>query len=240
MNAWSRRRKRIISLIVFVALIVLVGLPSYFLLYRAPTCTDGRLNGTETGVDCGGSCQLICTAESLPLIVKGDPQVLKVADNIFEVVALVENPNASADVYRAGYIFKIYNAASSTPIKVIEGDTYVPKGMTFAVFEGPFNMEEVGATRAAFEWKTESLVWRKNDTLIPQLAIRDLNFSGKSTRPRLTATIENSSLENVSNIDLVSVIYDQDGNVSASSRTFLDFLPAGGSAPITYTWPRPF
>ena len=105
MNQWSRKRKRIILLIILFVLVVLVGVPLFFLFYRVPTCNDLKKDGNETGVDCGGSCQLLCTAESLPLILRGDPRVLKVADGVFEVVALVQNPNANGEIRRAGYIF---------------------------------------------------------------------------------------------------------------------------------------
>src|SRR3989344_4017448 len=106
MNSWSRRRKNIISLIIFVALIVLVGLPTYFFFYKAPTCFDSKWNGSETGVDCGGACQLLCTAESISLIVKGDPRILEVAPDIYEVVVLIDNPNTGAEIYRALYSIK--------------------------------------------------------------------------------------------------------------------------------------
>lgn len=241
MNQWSRRRKRtILTLIVFV-LVFLIGLPLFFLFYRAPTCTDGEKNADETGVDCGGSCERLCTTESLPLILKGDPRVLKVRDNDYEVVALVENPNANGEVRRAKYIFKLYDAASLIPIKVVEGETYVPKGSVFALFEGPFTLGEgLVPVRATLEWEQKNFLWYKNNLEIPKLAVENLVLSEGDTRPRLSATVENLSLEEVSNIDLVAVVYDENGNIFASSKTFIDVLPVGGKSPIIYTWPEPF
>ena len=241
MNQWSRRRKRIILALIFFILIVLVGLPIFFLFYRAPTCFDNKWNGNETGIDCGGSCQLLCTTESLPLILKGDPRVLKVKDNTFELVALIENSNINGEVYRAGYTFKLYNSSASIPIKVFEGETYIPKGSTFSIFEGPFVLEEgVTPTRATFEWKEESLVWRKGAIQTSKLVVKNINISGEDTRPRLDASIENTSLENVSNIELVALIYNETGNIFAASKTFIDKLPAGSSIPIVFTWPSSF
>lgn len=244
MNQWSIQRKRIIFSIVVLTLVVLIGLPLFFLFYRAPTCFDGKQNGNETGLDCGGSCQLLCTAQSLPLILKGDPRVLKIADNTFEIVALIENPNASGEVYRAGYIFKLYSASSTIPLKVVEGETYIPRGVAFAIFEGPFILEAgVVPTRVILEWKKESLVWQRNTKETPELVVKDaslLRLSREDTRPRLDASVGNISLENVSNIDLVAVISDETNNIFAASKTFIDTLPAGGSASIVFTWPKPF
>lgn len=241
MNSWSRNRKRIILSIVISVLIVFVATPLFFLFYRAPTCSDLKQNGDETGLDCGGSCQLLCTSESLPLILKGDPRVLKVSNNTFEVVALVENPNASGEIYRAGYTLKLYDSKTTTPLKVIEGETYVPKGATFVIFEGPFTLgEEVVPTRATFGWKEETLLWQKNTLQTPELVVRNLSLSRENTNPRLNATIENNSFESVSNIDLVALLSNETGSIFAASKTFIDTLPMGGRAPVAFTWPQPF
>ncbi len=240
MNSWARRRKLVIFLIVFASLIVLVGLPTYFFLYKSPTCFDSKQNGDETGVDCGGSCQLICTTESIPLIVKGDPQILLVAKDTYEVALLVENPNPTGEVFRARYTIKLFDATSTIPIKTIEGQAYIPKSMTIAVFEGPFNLSNTIPTRASFEWKESSIIWKQSSTPLREVTVRDKVLSRASSTPRLDATVVNTSLENVSNIDLTALIFDQSGNIFAASKTFVDTLPAGESLPIVFTWPSPF
>ena len=241
MNQWSRRRKRIILVLVFFVLIFLIGLPIFLLSYRAPTCFDSKQNGNETGIDCGGSCQLLCTTESLPLVLKGDPRVLKISNYTFELVAVVENANPNAEIYKAGYTFKLYDNESVIPVATIEGETYVPKGSTFALFEGPFDLEAgVNPTRATLEWKEKSLIWKRNILPVPELKAKNLSLSRTDTNPRLDAVVENASLENVSNIDLVALLSDGTGNIFAASKTFLDTLPVGGSAPVVFNWPRPF
>ena len=241
MNQWARRRKRIILSIILFVLVVVIGAPTFFLFYRAPTCSDLKQNGDETGIDCGGSCQLLCSALSLPLILKGDPRVLKVADGVYELVALVENPNTTGEIYRAGYTFKLYDATNPIPIKVVEGEIYIPKNITFAIFEGPFTLEAgIIPTRAMFEWKQDSLIWQKNTSPVPELIVRGLNLSRQDANPRLDASIENATLENVSNVDLVALISNETGSIFAASKTFIDTLPPGGTIPVVFTWPRPF
>ena len=48
------------------------------------------------------------------------------------------------------------------------------------------------------------------------------------------------SLENVSNIDLIAIVSDESGNIYAASKTFIETLPAGKTAPLVFTWPEPF
>ena len=241
MNSWSRRRKRIILAIVFFVLIVLVGVPVFFLFYRAPTCFDGRQNGDEAGVDCGGSCQLLCRAESLPLVIKGDPQILTLATSTYQIVALVENANNSAEIYRAGYVLKIYDVISAIPVKTISGEAYVPAGSDFVVFEGPFVLAaEVVPSRATLEWNESTLIWRKNAAPPPELEAADIVLSRETSSPRLEAVIGNPTLADVSNIDLTAVISDAEGNIFAASKTFINDLPAGSENPVIFTWPRAF
>lgn len=241
MNQWSRNRKRIIFSIVVFAAIVLIGLPVFFLFYRAPTCFDGKHNRDETGIDCGGSCQLLCRAESLPILSQGDPRILTIASSTYEVVAFLENPNTSAEIYRAGYIFRLYDSSSSIPVKVIEGETFVPHGATFAIFEGPFNLEKgIVPSRATLEWKQESIIWEKNTDPIAELRVKDAALSRENSSPRVQALLENLSLEDISNIDLIALISDEAGNIFAASKTFIDTLESGEEVPIVFTWPRPF
>src|SRR3989344_3615993 len=126
MNSWSIRRKRIILLIVLVFLVILVGVPIYFVFNKTPICTDNKMNGDESGIDCGGSCERFCTRDALPLIMRTDPRILTVATSTYEIVTVVENPNLYGEVREALYSIKLYSSSSTAPIKVIEGKTYIP------------------------------------------------------------------------------------------------------------------
>lgn len=241
MNDWSRTRKRIILIIVFSFLAILVGGPFFLLVYEKPICSDGKRNGDETGVDCGGSCQRLCTPEALPLILKGDPRILTIAPNTFEIVGLVENPNPDAEIYRAEYTVKLYDSMSAIPVKTIDGFTFIPKGRTIALFEGPFTLPvEISPTRATLEWKEASLDFRKTNATEPELEIVELSLTNASSSPRLNAKVENLSLGSVSNIDFVALVSDAGGNIFASSKTYIDTLESGETADIFFTWPRPF
>lgn len=241
MNQWSRARKRLILSIILFVVIVLLGVPIFFLFLRSPSCTDGKRNGDETGVDCGGSCQRLCVPESLPLILKGDPRVLSIATSTYEVIALLENPNVDAELRRAHYIFKFFDATSLIPLKTIQGETFVPKGATFAVFEGPFAFDSGSVpVRATLDWEEASLVWVKNGKKEPQLVVKNPELTKLESSPRLDATISNLSLETVSNIDLVALISDSNGNIIAATKTFLDRLAPSAEAQAVFTWPRPF
>ena len=240
MNNWSLRRKRIIFLATLLCLVILVGVPLFFFMHRAPTCTDTIMNGDESGVDCGGSCQLLCRNQSLPMLSKGDPRLIEVATSTFETVIVVQNPNISASVDRAGFTFKLFSATSSVPLKVIEGITFIPRSSTFALFEGPYVFEGARPIRSTFEWKQETLIWKRDQSMVPNLSVKNGILSNASTEPRLDGSVKNNSLENILNIELVALITDPNSNIIGASKTFVENLPPGVENNLIFTWPRPF
>jgi len=240
MNQWAKNRKRTVLSVIVLVLILIVSLPLYWFFHRTPTCTDNKKNGDETGVDCGGSCKLICSNETLPLIMKGDPRVLKVATSTYEVVVQVENPNVSGQVFLAPYTINIYGADSAVPLKVIQAQTFIPKNSTFGIFQGPFNFGDTVPVRATFIWGESSFVWEKNLNPVPELDIKDGVLSNLDKAPRLEATLSSAFLSKVSNIELVALVSDQNGNIIATSKTFVDVLNPGETVPVVFSWPNPF
>ncbi|MDB5194613.1 MAG: hypothetical protein JWN50_627 [Parcubacteria group bacterium] len=240
MNNWSRRRKRNILLIALFFLVVVIGLPLYFFFQVTPTCFDTKQNGDETGVDCGGSCTLLCGSQSLPLIMKGDPRLLKVSTSTYEAVAYVQNPNATGVIMKAGYTFTLYEASSSVPVKTITGYTYVPKNTDFAIFEGPFDMGDKAPSRVTFAWNNASLVWTKNTDANPVINVADNGVANASTTPRVDARVTTTSLSELSNIYFVSLVFNDTGTIMAASKTYLDTLAPGEVSPIVFFWPSPF
>ncbi len=238
MNRWARSRRRIILAVIFLTAVVFIALPLYRFFYRTPTCFDGKNNGDETGVDCGGSCQRLCSPESLPLVQRGDPRVLTIATSTFEVVAVVENPNF-ASIKRAKYVIEIYGNGV-IPIKTIEGEIYIPSGLKFAVFEGPFVLEpDVIPTRAAIKWQESEFIFEKNVERSQQLVARGTFFS-RLDPPRLEAKIENTSREWISNVDVTALLYDKNGNIFAAAKTFIDRIGPQGKAGALFSWPNSF
>ncbi len=240
MNEWSKHRKRVIFYIVFSTLIFFLSIPAYFVFYKPATCTDSVINGDETGVDCGGSCAILCQAEALPILSKGDPRLLELNDESHVLVAVFQNPNLTGEILRARYTFKIYSRDSAAPLKIIEGETFVPRNSTFAVFEGPIELNEESGLRVTFEWKKESFDWKKTTAVIPEILIKDKVFSKEKTDPRLSLTVENQELTPIQNLELIALLYSEEGNIIGASKTYVDRLSAGEEAQVIFTWPRPF
>ena len=65
-------------------------------------------------------------------------------------------------------------------------------------------------------------------------------ISREEFSPRVDATLENATLESISDIEAVAIVYGEDENALGFSRTFIDKLNKGESQNIAFTWPEPF
>lgn len=238
MNSWATNRKLQYLGIIALIFLIFVGGPFYFFVYQKPTCSDGRKNGSELGVDCGGSCRLLCRQDVSEPVSRWDPRLFKVSEGSYSVLAYFENPNVTGEVLSAPYRFQLYDADG---ILVTErrNQTFIPKASTFAVFEGNIQTGKRIPTRATFEF-TDKLVWTRNLEVGPDIQITNKALIKDDSSPRVDATVSNRSLGDVPNIELVAIVYDGSGNAIGSSRTFLEDLGKGESKNVVFTWPYPF
>lgn len=239
MSSWASRRK---SIYLGIAL-GLVGVLAFIIFwkywYKAPLCTDGIKNGDETGIDCGGSCSLICESEALPPITRWDPRLFQIAPGIWTTVVYVENPNTDADATYLPYTFTIYDSKNQI-IATRTSATILPKHKTVGIFEGPINIPQDKIPRRAVFDLGKNIKWQKNTLVEYDLTVTHSPLLREDTSPRVEATIKNNDIQDVRNVELVAAIFDGQDNVIAASRTFVEKIAKNESREVFFTWPQPF
>lgn len=237
MSYWAQKRK---SFYFFIFVLFLGGgviLPAYFLLYRPPTCFDGKQNGGERGIDCGGKCVKLCPSQYLePNIIWA--RAIKVKQNIYSALAYIENPNIDAGADSISYIFRIKDKEGIL-IYERKGKTSIPPNKFFAVFEDGISTGEKIPAEVFFEF-TSNALWRKQDNKESGISVSRKEISNEEKSPRIDATLENKTLQHIFNVEVVAIVYDMDDNALGFSRTFIDRFDKEGTQNITFTWPRPF
>lgn len=236
MSLWADRRKAVYTSFFILVLVIFVGIPIFLLVYEKPTCFDDKMNGDETGFDCGGSCVKLCQAEFVL------PQVLwersvAVVPGVYNLLAYAENPNLSVGAKSVPYVFRIYDN-SGLAIAEKTGFTDIPSGKKFAVFYPTVSLGDRLPVKVTFEF-TDIPKWEK---LPPEIFIKTSNIkqiSGDS-RSRVEALVTNESLKPVGKTEIVVVVYDSNGNAMAFSRTVIDSLSPGRQYPVVFTWPTQF
>lgn len=235
--SWAMRRRLIYGGSVLLVLALIFGGIFWKLLYSAPTCSDGTKNGDEKGIDCGGSCKNLCTSDALkPVVIWA--KVFNISGDVYSAVAFVENPNLNSDNAKAEYEFRLFDKDNRL-ITVIDGETSIPKGKKFAVFETGITLKNSKPKSADFKFVKFS-AWEKDLEKEDGVSLEYGTVISASTSPRITGVITNKSLGTIQSLELVVFAFDNNENVIGASRTFVDNLGRGTSQDFVFTWQKPF
>ncbi len=235
--SWATRRKLIYLFSFIISLSVLIGVPLFVFTREQPTCFDSKQNGDEQGVDCGGSCTRICKPLALNPVVLWQ-RSFKVASDVYSAAAYIQNPNVNAEADHVSYIFTLYDK-NNVVITQRKGETYIPAGKSFLVFESLLQANNRIPDRTVFEW-TSDPDWQKVRKNLPALTVQNPTLLNASTSPSVEADIQNPTFTPLNRVDVTAVVYSLEGNAVATSKTFITNLDQKSSQHVVFTWPYPF
>ena len=231
----DKRRITIIASFAALGVILLSGI-LVAVLYDAPSCTDGRQNQDETGVDCGGSCAYLCRHEVQEPRLSFARAVTNGSGRT-DVIAYIENRNQNAEAKDAQYTVEVFDESGALLGKRA-GMIDLPARATVALYV-PGVYVGVGVAPRAFVTFDEDIGWRNARSGEVPLSISDIELASGS-RPRVTATIANVAPSPVFNRTLVATVFDSSGIAIAASQTVAREVPALGTASAVFTWPEAF
>ncbi len=231
----NRQSKYFFGVLFFILMVGFLFLRP--ILFKEPTCFDTKKNGDETGVDCGGSCALFCTEEAKNISVKW-ARAFKVVDGRYNVAAYIENQNTDAVVKEIGYIFKVYDNENRFIVERV-GKTYISASGAMVVFEpGLITGGNREPAFVRFEFIGEP-VWYREPLFAKDVSLvvtEDPEFIDQTTVPKLTATIVNKSFQKPKDVDVYAVLYDENENALAVSKTVLSEIERNSSTQANFSW----
>lgn len=222
--------------VIFV-LIVLVVLPLFYFFYKSPTCSDSIMNGDEEGVDCGGSCVMLCQDIFLPpRIVWGGAKFEKISNGIYNFASLIENQNVDAGAVDVPYKITIYDE-SGLMIKEEFGKITLYPHRNSLAFNPLVNLDKSIPYKATFEL-TSAPVWYRSNDQLDKLVVVDKKYTEDDDSSSLEVVLENRGLYTYNNINVSVVLSDINGNSIGFSRTQVDSIGNKNDRQIaSYTWP---
>ena len=234
---WAAKRQLqyLSGFLAIILVIVLIIIAPY--LRSDPTCFDGKQNGNEEGVDCGGSCDLICQGQAIePVIIWS--RAFSVIGNNHNLIAFIENRNKDKAVYKVNYEFRVYNKDNRL-IGRREGSTFIPPNQRFAIVEPRFNsgLEEIKSVIFNF---SEPIVWYKKEPTLQMMPFKtkDIYFEGDINGANLSVKVLNDSIYPLPPFDVIAILYDKDGNAINGSISRREELRGGAEINVVFTWPE--
>jgi hypothetical protein len=236
--SWAAGRRAVILAILGAVLLAAASVVLIAVFYQAPTCADTKQDGDETGVDCGGSCALLCSAQQMPVDVLF-VRALAVAPGRTDVIAYVENPNPSSGVAAAPFTINLYGP-DGVLVATKDGEADLPPATVVPVFVPDFFSGYQAVARAFLSFDTSAMRWQRAET--PDLAPKPGSYTleEEATAPRITATIKNPAPVPAYDVKVIATAFDASGNAVGASQTVLPSIPAGADVPATFTWNAPF
>jgi len=230
---WTVKRQLTFLLIIVSAVAAVVFL--LWFVSNKPTCFDKKQNQGEEGIDCGGPCEA-CLGTVKNLVVSWS-KPFKLKGDVYDVAALVENPNLFLALPSLKYQFKLYDE-NNILVAVRDGETFFNPGEKFVIFETGIETGERTPKRAFIELE-ENPRWKRIEKEIAQLVVSGKEFVNIPF-PRLTAKISNKSVFPAGKISAVAVLYDGEGNAKAVSSASVGVVDGMSSRLVSFTWPEPF
>jgi len=232
---WARRRQWTVIAIIAAVVIAALCILAFAIFYRTPTCTDTKQDGDETGIDCGGSCSTVCSAQAQPASVRFARALAQSGRQ--DLIASIDNPNKDAYAKDARVTITIYMQDGTTVEK--HALMTVPANSSTPLFIPGIASSAIQQVFVSFD--QGSPVWTKGAGWdVPPSVSSNITVGGDATSPRVTATITNQTAYVQNSVPLVVTVYAADGSVVAASQTEVPILPAQGSAQAVFTWNEPF
>jgi len=236
---WSQKRKILYALLFAGIFILLASYPVYSIISKPATCFDGKQNGSETGLDCGGGCALVCTPDAKPLRIVW-AKAFAINDNTYDLGAYVENPNTNVGLRIARYTMRVFDDVGGVLAEKTGVTEFAPSS-TNLIFETGATFSGT-ADHVLLSFDSADLTkWTRATTLPSTVVTKNQSLTSIDIKPRFDAVLVNTDpVNDVAGLTLGAIVYDTLRNPIAVSRTYVDALPKNGQENIFFTWPHKF
>jgi len=234
MISWSRKRRLVYAGSVLIVALGISIAGFIVFVYKAPTCFDGLMNGSEFGVDCGGSCERLCASAFLPPSVSWT-RFEEVGPGLYNVAAYVVNPNREGQARKVPYHVMMYDARG---VLIVEhrGEADIPPQRSTLIFDRMIDTGKRVPARALFEFTT-SADWRSAKDSLVSLVIGEKKYTEEGSGSALTVELKNNSVYSLPQMSVYAILYDVNSNAIGFSKTILDGIGPKDTALAPFTWP---
>ena len=241
--SWRKKRQRIFIYSLSLIILALIFYKSYPYIFPAPNCFDNKLNGDESGIDCGGSCELSCHNEVLPLEVKF-ARSIEAEENLYDLIGMVQNKNSNRNIKDniIKYTFYIYDKAGSL-LKSVDGYSPLPVGQTFPIIVQniPLDLHSSGnsISNVVLDINFINNDWFKVDSIFTNnfFTIISTNFEqNKNNISQLNVSLKNKTKATFRNVPVRVTLEDDKGNFAGVNETIISEIKGEADVELSFTW----
>lgn len=206
----------------YLLFIFLIIAGVYFVwLKPAPTCSDGRRNQNETGVDCGGVCASCEIKTLFPMETSWSRYFSAGSKTI--LAAEIKNPNSNYGANNFSYTFDVYNS-SGEKIYTLTKDSFIYAGEIKYLVEAGVNINPENINKIEFSFSDPN--WKSKDEFSkPEIQTREIKTEAAQPVSASGLAINNNAF-NLSKINVIAFLFNKEGSRISVSKTELDNIKA--------------
>lgn len=239
------RRAKQASIIFFYGLFLVLLITGlfYIFFYQAPTCTDGKQNQDETGIDCGGKCSQYCVADlaSQPLSISS-VETVAYGTTSSDAIGVITNKNSKAALKNALYTFRIYDQQGKVIGERSELFSLLPlESRTVTALGLGIPKNQIARTELIVE--SEEWIAFTDYTEPPTIRIANPQFSlltGQAGYAEARGLVQNESPYDIRTLSIVVLVRDGSGKTLSVNKTTMNTLQSGEQRDFRLVWPQAF
>lgn len=233
---WSTRRRLLYGVSTAIFTLAVTGFIVTKFLLPEPSCFDGKKNGFEIGIDCGGTCALKCSSEIIPLQVLW-ARTLPVGTSTYDIVGLVANKNINNAPKAVTYSFTVFNKEGQT-IFIKQGTTTISVDDDVPIMIQNVPLADIPFQTVLALSPAKHFATSEKNPIPPIRTLRTKIESGNPTR--LYLTIQNTKQITFANLPVRVILYDDADNAIAAGQTVVPFLNKEEQKDLVYLWNSEF
>jgi len=240
MEKLERSRKKLIITLVYLAMFFLLGWLIYSWLKPAQTCTDGKKNQNETGIDCGGICSPCKKVlETQDLIIK-EKAFVPSSQGKYDAVIRISNPNNQIAGSNFSYNLKLKDTSGNV-LAERSGESFILPVESKYIVETDI---ETNAVPAQIEASISNLQWEEFFGYErPELNIYNKSYNLISSGigySEAKGLLRNESPFDFNSVKIRVILRDANGQPVAFNKTEMNTINAGEQRDFRLLWPVNF
>jgi hypothetical protein len=237
----TRSAKRVIIVLIYLALLSFIVAAFYNLMKPKETCTDKVKNQNEEDIDCGGICAPCEKINATDLTVQGNGLVENGRSDSKDFWALVTNPNNAYGAKSFEYNIKVKDSSGAV-VGERNGTGFVLPGERKYIIENNVPASDASGI-AEFTILNTEWIGFNNYYEKPNLKIVQKSFNPISSGvgfAEVTGLLKNDSPYDFSVLKIEVILKDSKGIIIALNSTEMRTVKAGEERGFRAFWPNRF
>lgn len=234
----TTNRRRFLVILAYLAIFSIIAFVIYLIVRPDATCSDGKQNQAEKGIDCGGPCSPCNVISETKELIVQEAVFVSEENNTYDIVAKINNPNDAIGAESFNYTFALKSEAGEI-IATSEGNSFIlPADNKYIAKIGMKTSNN--SVPESVEFSISNVKWSTlKDIAKPQVGVYSKKFENDPAGigSVVEGILRNESMYDFKKIEVVIVLRNENDRVVGINTTQKESIRAKEQQSFRITWP---